>query len=94
MFAELCRLNPNIELAVEPEANIVCFRYVGSDQTNGNVINLKIREALLKRGDFYIVQTILNERQFLRVSVMNPFTEKSDFEKLLAQVCELGDNLS
>jgi len=98
MFAFLCSQTEKIELALEPEANIVCFRYVGSDMENSKFknidqINLQIRKTLLKRGDFYIVQTVLNGIQYLRVSVMNPFTKKSDFEKLLLQVCEIGDKL-
>ncbi|MFC2129183.1 pyridoxal phosphate-dependent decarboxylase family protein [Bacteroidota bacterium] len=90
ILAELCRSTSDIELAVEPEANIVCFRYTSSDPGNTDQINLKIREEILKRGDFYIVQTVLNGKQYLRVSVMNPFTEKNDFENLLNQVLQIG----
>jgi L-2,4-diaminobutyrate decarboxylase len=109
VLAEICRKNDSIELALEPEANIVCFRYMGSDDEGVdqlkplsenedtmplNQVNLQIRAEILKRGDFYIVQTVLDDKQFLRVSVMNPFTSKTDFEKLLAQVSEIGDKLT
>lgn len=98
VLAELCQKSDRIELAVEPEANIVCFRYVYTNQDNSasmseNQLNLTIRDKILQQGDFYIVQTVLDGKQYLRVSVMNPFTERADFEKLLEQVCELGNKI-
>ena len=94
VFAELCNANKDIELAVEPESNIVCFRFTGGNPEKLNSINLKIREEILKKGDFYIVQTKLKEKQYLRVSIMNPKTSVDDFRKLLDKVIELGSVFS
>jgi L-2,4-diaminobutyrate decarboxylase len=91
-FAALIRQRPGFELATEPESNIVCFRYVGDpsgrERSGLNAQNQRIRAALLNEGRFYIVQTTLREQtgssaQYLRVSLMNPFTTEADLIELL-----------
>lgn len=69
-------------------ANIVCFRYVysGLSQAELNELNAKIRQQLLEDGEFYIVQTKLRGWHYLRVTVMNPFTSKDHFQKLLDKI--------
>jgi len=92
VFAVICNTKMDIELAIEPDANIVCFRY-NDKGANLNEINRKIRDQLLKDGEFYIVQTILGNDQFLRVSIMNPLTRKEDLEYLLEKVLKFGYRL-
>lgn len=48
-----------------------------------NEINRKIRQKLLEEGEFYIVQTKLNNQVYLRTTIMNPMTQIKDFENLL-----------
>ena len=82
---------PNMELAVEPSTNIVCFRYVPD---NGDIeeINKKISDELLEDGTFYIVNTTVRNKFYLRVSIMNPLTDEEDLKKLLKKITEIGDN--
>ncbi|MFW5821110.1 MAG: pyridoxal phosphate-dependent decarboxylase family protein [Bacteroidota bacterium] len=94
LFAELCKKEEEIELALIPEANIVCFRYVRADPSSLNTINQRIRSALLDSGEFYIVQTELKGKLYLRVSLMNPLTRKEDLERLIIRVKELGKKFS
>ncbi|WP_338875702.1 aminotransferase class I/II-fold pyridoxal phosphate-dependent enzyme [Spirosoma sp. SC4-14] len=84
-FADQVRSRPEFELAVEPESNIVCFRYVGNGHTADQLdtLNTQIRAKLLKEGRFYIVQTTLRGRVYLRVSLMNPLTTDTHLEELL-----------
>ncbi|MFN8358011.1 MAG: pyridoxal-dependent decarboxylase [Spirosomataceae bacterium] len=84
-FAKLLHQHPNFELAVEPESNIVCFRYMKQD-TDLNQLNAQIRRSLLQKGEFYIVQTTLHDQLYLRVSLMNPHTTLADLEALLAEI--------
>jgi L-2,4-diaminobutyrate decarboxylase len=83
-FAAMVSEAPDFELAVEPECNIVCFRYRGShgDEPRQD----EIRQRIMRQGDFYLVQTELDGRLWLRVTLMNPFTEASDLEALLAAI--------
>lgn len=81
---------PNIELLMEPETNIVCFRYK-SDELNTAEMNLKqttIRKQLLKSGDFYLTQVELHGKVWLRTTLMNPFTTPEDLNALLIAITE------
>ena len=85
----MIRQRPNWELAVSPQSNIVCFRWVppGAGKEVCNEINARIRGEILKEGRFYIVQTQLNGLTYLRTSLMNPFTTREHLEELL-ETCE------
>lgn len=87
-FVEILQANPRFELGVEPQSNIVCFRFVGERQNAEayNSVNTVIRQRLLEKGNFYIVQTTLREKLYLRVSLMNPLTSKEDLVALLAEI--------
>ena len=91
-FAGQVQNHPDFELAVEPESNIVCFRYIGTDQTPDQLdtLNANIRKRLLKEGRFYIVQTTLRGRVWLRVSLMNPLTTDEHLTRLLETISEPG----
>lgn len=87
-FADQIRSRPGFELAVEPESNIVCFRYVGNETEPSRIdaLNTQIRQRLLEEGRFYVVQTTLRGRVYLRVSLMNPLTTEAQLEELLSKL--------
>ncbi len=87
-FAEMIKNNDYFELAVEPMSNIVCFRYVEKRWNEAilNKVNAEIRQMLLSKGEFYIVQTKLRGRHFLRVTIMNPFTTLIHLNQLLEEI--------
>ncbi len=87
-FAALVRETPELELAVEPQCNIVCFRRRphGLDDKEVNALNEAIRQALVEDGRYYIVKTNLRGRVFLRVTLSNPFTSRQDIKGLLGLV--------
>ncbi len=89
-FADLVQQHPDFELALRPEANIVNFRYINTNGANLNDVNRTTRQALLHRGSFYIVQTMLYDALYLRVSIMNPLTSEADLVALLHEVAVLG----
>lgn len=82
-FAAMINKRTNMELAVDPQSNIVCFRFFEQNNEVSNDINRKIRQLLLDDGSYYIVQTILNDKVYLRTSIMNPFTSEQDLKGLL-----------
>lgn len=74
-FAALINKQPDFELAIHPDCNIVCFRYCPENYTEDlNTLNASIREHILKDARFYVVQTQVNGKIFLRLTLMNPFT--------------------
>jgi len=88
-FAELIEAQPDFELAVKPDGNIVCFRYCPENHNGDlNVLNAAIRNKSLKDARFYIVQTMVNGKVYLRVSLMNPFTTMTELNALITAIRE------
>lgn len=89
-FAEMLRASPDFELALDPECNIVCFRFVGGgamERRDRDAQQLRIRERVVESGAFYLVQTRLrDEEMFLRTTLINPLTDESDLEALLRAI--------
>ena len=82
VFADKITASGDFELALPPEANIVCYRLRGAD-------NRALREACVRDGTFYIVGTQLDGSYWLRSTVMNPLTEAGDFDALLEHLRSL-----
>lgn len=85
-FARIIRQYPNWELAMEPQSNIVCFRYLGKGEEELNALNARLRKKLVEAGKFYIVQTALRGKTWLRVTLVNPVTKEEDLETLLGHL--------
>lgn len=90
MLADKINKNPNFELAVYPDTNILCFRYIDNKKNDEeiNQINSYIRRSLLENGEYYILQTILNDKVYIRLNSMNPFTEKVDYDLILQSIIQ------
>jgi len=84
-FAEMVRERNNYEAAHEPDANIVCFRYNPGIMhiEELNRLNAAIRDRIIKEGKFYIVQTELEDKLWLRATIINPLTTEEDMKFLL-----------
>ena len=95
-FAQLIEERSDVQLALPPEANIVCFRYVGhhTDDAALNNLNTAIRQRMLEDGRFYLVQTQLRGQWFLRTTLMNPLTTEAMLSQLLDEVEATGKLLS
>jgi L-2,4-diaminobutyrate decarboxylase len=91
-LGEMIGERPALELATPPQANIVCFRCAteGGDVERENELNGRIRRELLQEGRFYLVQTSLRGKLYLRVSLMNPFTTEAHLEEMLEAVIAKG----
>jgi L-2,4-diaminobutyrate decarboxylase len=81
----------------EPEANILCFRYVGDRRLPDNrldALNLELRTQYNRDGDGWITSTMLGGRRVLRVTVMNPRTTAADVNRVLDGLSRLGAELA
>ncbi len=94
-FAKEVSNRANFELAVMPESNIVCFRYVSDNLSREelNRLNLQIREKLINSGDYYIVHTTINEKVHLRITIMNIYSGEK-LTSLLGDIQKLALSLS
>ncbi len=91
-FAALLKEAGDFSLAVEPQANIVCFRHQPGAVPAGQwgAYNAALRRQLIVRGRFYIVQTAIAGEIYLRATLMNPFTGLDDLREMLAEIRVCG----
>ena len=82
----------NYECAHKPQTNILCFRYLGCQPSEYDDINYRIREQLLKSGKFYIVSTRLQGQLYLRVTIMNPATNKEHLATLTDEINQIASD--
>jgi L-2,4-diaminobutyrate decarboxylase len=85
-FAALLRAAGDFEVAVEPEANIVCFRYLAEGATDLDGLQERARKRIVASGEFYLVQVALDGKVWLRTTLMNPFTEERHLLDLMAAI--------
>jgi L-2,4-diaminobutyrate decarboxylase len=95
-FAEMLKQHPNFELALAPQSNIVCFRYhiLGMDDAQLNELNKTLRQKMLQDSEFYIVQTVLDTRHYLRVTLMNPMTTEDHLQLLLKRLAQMVERIT
>lgn len=74
------------ELALPPDGNIVCFRYSAVSASVADRFNLVLRQRLLASGAFYIVQTVVQGRLYLRTTIIHPSTEEVHLDALMASL--------
>ncbi|MFZ1705561.1 MAG: pyridoxal-dependent decarboxylase [Saprospiraceae bacterium] len=89
-LATMIQKENNMEVAVDPDSNIVCFRVLSDTPKKTNSLNENIRQKMLENGSFYIVQTLLHGQRYLRVSLMNPFTGDKECRFLLDTIQDMA----
>jgi L-2,4-diaminobutyrate decarboxylase len=66
----------DFEAMHEPEFNIFCFRHRRGD-------NAQLREHVIRSGEAWITSTVLKGERVLRVTMINPRTEREHVDALL-----------
>lgn len=92
-FAQMIREQPDFCLAMEPQSNIVCFRHEPKTSWNHDDLQITIRKQVLKRGEYYIVQTRLDGKPWLRVTLIHPQTGRHTLQALLNHIREIATAL-
>ncbi len=76
---------PDFEVPVKPESNILCFRLKASDD-----VQIRVRDRLIEDGSFYLSSTELNGVRYLRMVFMNPETKLDHIKDLVAAIREIS----
>lgn len=76
---------PAFEVLCSPESNILCFRHRGDD-----LLQTRVRQQLMREGDFLVTQADVDGRRWLRLTVMNPLTGSGTIRQLLDRIEELA----
>lgn len=85
-FADILEKEPDFEIAMRPQSNIICFRYTGKPVSNVDQLQKDIRKKILQDESFYIVQTDLRGKTYLRCTLINPQTTEQDLLELLSTI--------
>ncbi|WP_338728804.1 pyridoxal-dependent decarboxylase [Haladaptatus sp. DJG-WS-42] len=83
---DIVRMNPDLELAAEPQLTTVVFRHTGD--TNPDALNETIRERLFDAGDAVLARTEVDGDVYLKFTLLNPKITRNDLETLFQYVCE------
>jgi L-2,4-diaminobutyrate decarboxylase len=79
-----------------PDANILCFRWVGSPRRGESSLddrNRELRERYNQSGRGWITSTVLGGRRVLRVTMMNPLTRAEHVTRLLDGLADEAQSL-
>ncbi len=82
-LASILEETPCFEVALEPECNIVCFRYCPPTTGDLDGLQVRLRHRLIGQGEYYIVQTQLPKGIYLRVTLSNALTTEKELEGLV-----------
>lgn len=83
---DLLRDAEDFEVAHRPQANILCFRHTPAGCDDLDAHQARVRAAVLAGGTHYLVQTRLGGSLWLRVTLMNPFTDRAALLALLDSI--------
>jgi L-2,4-diaminobutyrate decarboxylase len=84
-FHDLLAARKGFECFGPPQSNILLFR-CGKDSATQD----RIRQRLVREGDFYITRTTVRRETWLRLVIQNPFTEESDLVALADRADQLA----
>ena len=98
-LADQVEQRPDFELAMRPEANIVCFRHIPESMTSAtpdalNAFTAALRQKHLEEGPQYVVMTRFGNTAWLRCTLMNSLTEPEDLEAMLDRIAALARDLT
>ncbi|WP_338863293.1 pyridoxal phosphate-dependent decarboxylase family protein [Myxococcus stipitatus] len=84
-FAERLSAAGDFQVPVSPDCNILCFRHTPAHvpPEEWDRLQARLRERLVTRGDFYLVQTKLPGGVYLRVTLINPLTSDADLDAMM-----------
>ena len=91
-FHDLIHDQDDFECPYYPESNILCFRYTKGPSSND--FQLKIRNELVKSGDFYITSTEVGDVRYLRLTVINALTGVEHIEVMLDRIREIVNSMT
>lgn len=88
LFSKLISQNPQFELLMPPQTNIVCFkhksvRWETSTVQQRNQHQAELRQTVIQSGAYHLTQVMIDGDCWLRTTLMNPMTTKQDLEYLL-----------
>lgn len=92
-LATLVAGHPRLELMLEPELSICCFRYVGEEVVDLDALNLALLRRLHQQTAYLPSSTRVRGSWAIRPCFINPRTTPDMVDAFAAAVVRLGDEL-
>ncbi|MDY7047254.1 MAG: aminotransferase class V-fold PLP-dependent enzyme [Microcystis panniformis WG22] len=92
---KILQAEEDFETIHDPEANILCFRYLPSNLNEGIIpdFQVAIRNRIKEEGSFFISKVDINGKSYLRVVFMNHKIEIVHFRLLLREIRKIGQEI-
>jgi L-2,4-diaminobutyrate decarboxylase len=89
--------HPNIEVLHKPELSTLVFRFVPRQSLSDeqlDAVNADIRKAIFRSGNAVIAGTKVNQRQYLKFTLLNPATTAADIADVIGLIVHYGKELT
>ncbi|HEU5246114.1 MAG TPA: pyridoxal-dependent decarboxylase [Candidatus Udaeobacter sp.] len=94
LFADWIKGDDRFELAAPVSMGVVCFRFVGGDESKTNQLNGEIVEKINASGRAYLTQTKLRRQTVMRIGLGNVLTTEEHLRKAWEMICETASELN
>ncbi len=92
--AERARQHPRLELLMEPQLSVVCYRYRPGPGADADELNRAILDRLRRETTVAPSSTIVGGRFAIRPCFINPRTTEREVDELVDAVVRFGDELT
>ena len=92
-LAEICKQHPRLELLLEPNLSVCCFRYVGPQIGDLDRLNQRIHRRLVRENIYMPSTTRINGQLALRPCFLGARTDHPQVDGLIQAVIRIGDAL-
>ena len=91
---QLVNENPSLQLMTERMFTNVCLRHVCSpDGGDVNVFNEKLRQKIVRDGQFMVSIAKIGEDTVLRPVICNPTIDSESLKAFIEEICNVGNRL-
>jgi len=93
-LAELCRVDANLELLLEPTLSVCCFRYVSPQVVDLDRLNQRLYRRLVRENEYLPSTTRVGGQLALRPCFLGARTQSDQVDGLLQAVLRIGKALA
>jgi aromatic-L-amino-acid decarboxylase len=97
-LADRVREMPELALMAPPSLSVVCFRFVGNENSGDETALASLNRTLLERlqlgGEAFLTSTELHGRYTLRACIVNHRSRPEDVDRMLDAVVAMGHGIT
>jgi aromatic-L-amino-acid/L-tryptophan decarboxylase len=94
LFADWIKSDSRFELVAPVSLGVVCFRFVGGDESKIDYLNNEIVEKINASGRAYLTQTKLRDRTVMRIGLGNVLTTEAHLQRAWEMIRETANELN